>query len=154
MEGGTLQHALMTREQFWERTGTKSIANAELHIVLPDDVLLTTHLTDKGSAVFQQGVLIPHRVENVRKVEGARETVAFTFHPANPMVRRLDVFSIASTWSSRDMREDIGKLLLDFAEKRIDALIGALDLANGVEDISCPDDTFETPSVFDFRSTG
>lgn len=35
MEGGALQHALMTREQFWERTRTRSIANAELHIVFP-----------------------------------------------------------------------------------------------------------------------
>jgi hypothetical protein len=120
--------------------------------------------------------------------------VAFTFHPANPMVRRLDAFSTASTWSSRDMKEDIGKLLVDLAEKRIDTLIGALDLArsfsgstdaicpeqvrelrvglhnseelkrvaeaflidlaNGVEGISCPDDTFETPSVFDISYDG
>jgi len=194
VEGGALQHALMTREQFWESTGTRSIANAELHIVLPDEVLLTTQFTEEGSAVFQQGVLIAHQVENVRKVEGTRVTVAFTFHPANPMVRRLDAFSTASTWGSRDMKEDIGKLLVDLAEKRIDALIGAIDLArnlsgstdaicpeqvrelrvglrnseelkrvaeaflidlaNGVEGISCPDDTFETPSVFDISYDG
>jgi len=191
MEGGALQHALMTREQFWERTGTNSIANAELHIVLPDEVLMSTQFTEEGSAVFQQGLLIPHHVENVRKVEGSRDTVACTFHPANPMVRRLDAFSIASTWNSRDMQEDIGKLLVDLAEKRIDALTGALELAknlsgsadaisaeqvselraglhnseelrrvaqqflidltDGVEGISCPDDTFETPSIFDDR---
>ena len=87
------------------------------------------------------------------------------------------------------MKEDIGKLLVDLAEKRIEALTGALelaeglsgsadaigteqlhelraglqnseelkgkaerfltDLADGVEGIRCPDDTFETPSVFD-----
>ena len=194
MEGGALQHALMTRAQFWERTGTRSIANAELHIVLPDEDLLSTQFTEEGSAVFQQGILIPHQVENVRKVDGSRDTVALTFHPANPMVRRLDAFSTASTWSNRDMQEDIGKLLIDLAEKRIDALIGALDLvkdlsgsvdavcpeqvrelraglhnseelkraaeqflidlANGVEGISCPDDTFETPSVFDISYKG
>jgi hypothetical protein len=194
LEGGALQHALMTREQFWESTGTKSIANAELHIILPDEVLLTKDFTEEGSAVFQQGVLIAHQVENVRKVEGTRVTVAFTFHPANPMVRRLDAFATASTWSSRDMKEDIGKLLVDLAEKRIDTLIGALDLArnlsrsadaicpeqvrelraglqnseelkgvaeqflidlaNGVEGISCPNDTFETPSVFDISYNG
>lgn len=194
MEGGALQHALMTREQFWESTGTRSIANAELHIVLPNEVLMTTRFTEEGSAVLQQGVLTPHQVENVRKVEGTRDTVAFTFHPANPMVRRLDAFATASTWSSRDMKEDIGKLLVDLAEKRIDTLVGALDLAknlsgsadaiypeqvrelreglhnseelkrvaeqflidrgNGVEGISCPDDTFETPSVFDVSYAG
>jgi hypothetical protein len=194
MEGGALQHALMTREQFWRRTGTRSIANAELHIVLPDDEFLSTQFTVEGSAVFQQGALVPHQVENVRKVDGSRDTVALTFHPANPMVRRLDGFSIASTWSSRDMREDIGELLVDLAEKRIDTLIGALDLAknlsgsadaicpdqvrelraglhnseelkrvaeqflidlaNGVEGISCPNDTFETPSVFDISYKG
>ena len=87
------------------------------------------------------------------------------------------------------MKEDIGKLLVELAGKRIDTLIGALDLAknlsgsadairpeqvheiraglrnseelkrvaeqflidlaNGVEGISCPNDMFETPSVFD-----
>ena len=92
------------------------------------------------------------------------------------------------------MKEDIGKLLVDLAEKRIDALIGAIDLtsnlsgstdavhpeqvrelraglhnseelrrlaaqflidlANGVDGISCPDDTFETPSVFDISYDG
>jgi hypothetical protein len=134
-------------------------------------------------------VLVPHQVENVRKVHGSRDTVAFTFHPANPMVRRLDFFSAASTWNSRDIKEDIGNLLFDLAEKRIETLSDALelaealsgtaeairpeqlrelraglnnsdelkraaeqflvDLADGVEGISCPDDTFETPSVFD-----
>ena len=89
------------------------------------------------------------------------------------------------------MKEDIGNLLVDLAEKRIDALIGALDLANslagsaeaicteqmhelraslhnseelkrvaeqflidlanGIEGINCPNDTFKTPSVFDIR---
>ena len=28
-------------------------------------------------------------------------------------------------------------------------VIGTLDLANGVDGISCPNDTFETASVFD-----
>jgi len=194
MKGGALQHALMTREQFWERTGTSSIANAELHIVLPEEVLLTTHFSEEGSAVLHQGVLIPHQVENVRKVDGSRDTVAFTFHPANPMVRRLDAFSTASTWNSREIKEDIGKLLLDLVGKRIDILKDALDLAgslsgstdaigpqqvrelraglhnseelkraaeqflidlaNGIEGISCPNDTFETPSVFDISYKG
>jgi len=194
MEGGALQHGLMTREKFWQSTGTRSIANAGLHIVLPDEVLLTTRFSEKGSAVMHQGVLAPHQVENVRKVDGRRDTVAFTFHPANPMVRRLDAFSTASTWSSRDIREDIGKLLIDLAWKRTDTLLCALDLArnlsgstdaicpegvrelraglqnseelkqaaeqflidlaNGVEGISCPDDTFETPSVFDIGYDG
>jgi hypothetical protein len=194
MEGGALQHALMTREQFWESTGTRSIANAGLHIVLPEEVLLTTHFTEEGSAVLHQGVLIPHQVENVRKVDGSRDTVAFTFHPANPMVRRLDAFSTASTWNSRDIKEDIGGLLLDLAEKRMDTLKYALDLArnlsgsadaispeqvrelraglhnsgelkrvaeqflidlaNGVEGIICPNDTFQTPSVFDIGYKG
>ena len=194
IEGGALQHALITREQFWGRTGTRSIANAELHIVLPDEMFVSTSFIDEGSAVLHQGVLVPHQVENVRKVEGDRITVAFTFHPANPMVRRLDAFSIASTWSSRDVKEDIGNLLVDLAEKRIDALIGALDLANslagsaeaicteqmhelraglhnseelkrvaeqflidlanGIEGINCPNDTFETPSVFDISYKG
>jgi Ni,Fe-hydrogenase III component G len=189
IEGGALQHARMTREQFWQRTGTNSIANAELHIILPADELRSTNFTEEGSAVFQQGVLIPHQVENVRRVDGYRVTVACTFHPANPMVRRLDAFSTASTWNSRDMKEDIGKLLLDLAGKRIEALTRALELAedlsgsadaistqqmhelragllnseqlkglaerflvdlvDGVEGISCPDDTLETPSVFD-----
>ena len=89
------------------------------------------------------------------------------------------------------MQEDIGKLLVDLAGKRIDTLDGALelarnlsgtahatrpeqvrelqeglhnsvelkrvaeqfliDLANGVEGINCPNDTFETPTVFDIR---
>jgi hypothetical protein len=190
MEGGALQHALMTQEQFFARAGSgDNVANAYLHMVLPDEELLTTHFTEEGSAVFQQGVLVPHQVENVRKVHGSRDTVAFTFHPANPMVRRLDFFSAASTWNSRDIKEDIGNLLFDLAEKRIETLSDALelaealsgtaeairpeqlrelraglnnsdelkraaeqflvDLADGVEGISCPDDTFETPSVFD-----
>ncbi len=195
MEGGALQHALMNQEQFFARTGTEdNIANASLHVVLPEAELLSTYFTEAGSAVFQQGTLVPHQVENVRKAKGTRDTVAFTFHPANPMVRRLDAFSTASTWSSRDMQEDIGKLLVELAGKRIDALTGALeladglsgsggaispeqmrelqagllnsrelkrvaeqflvDLANGVEGISCPDDTFTTPSVFDISFEG
>jgi hypothetical protein len=190
MEGGALQHALMTQAQFFARAGSgDNVANAYLHIVLPDEELLTTHFTEEGSAVFQQGVLVPHQVENVRKVQGSRDTVAFTFHPANPMVRRLDFFSAASTWNSRDIKEDIGNLLVDLADKRIESLSDSLafadglsgtadairpeqlcelqaglnnsvelkraaeqflvDLANGVEGISCPDDTFETPSIFD-----
>ena len=192
MEGGALQHALMTQQQFFARTGSRhNVANAYLHMVLPDEELLTTHFTEKGSAVFQQGVLVPHQVENVRKVHGSRDTVAFTFHPANPMVRRLDFFSAASTWNSRDIKMDIGNLLVDLAEKRIETLRDAIalseslsdtadairprqlrelqaglqnsehlkqvveqflvDLANGVEDITCPDDTFETPSVFEVQ---
>jgi hypothetical protein len=110
------------------------------------------------------------------------------------MVRRLDFFSVASTCNSRDLKEDIGKLLVELADRRIEAIIGALDLvedlagsadavrpeqlrelraglqnsehlirvaeqflvdlANGVEGISCPDDTFETPSVFDVSYKG
>ena len=195
MEGGALQHALMNRKQFFGLTETEdNIANAEMHMVLPDEELMTTYFIEEGSAVFQQGVLVPHQVENVRKVEGTRDTVAFTFHPANPMVRRLDFFSTASTWSSRDMQADIGKLLVDLAGKRIDTLNDALelarnlsgtahairpeqvrelqeglhnsgelgrvaeqfliDLANGVEGISCPNDTLETPSVFDISYKG
>ena len=195
MAGGALQHALMNREQFFGLTETDdNIANAEMHMILPDEDLMTTYFTEEGSAVFQQGVLVPHQVENVRKVEGTRDTVAFTFHPANPMVRRLDFFSTASTWSSRDMQEDIGKLLVDLSGKRLDTLNDALDLANnlsgtahairseqvrelqaglhnsrglkrvaeqfltdlanGVEGISCPNDTFETPSVFDISYKG
>lgn len=192
MAGGALQHALMTQQQFFARTGSRNnVANAQLHMVLPDEELLTTHFTEAGSAIFNQGVLIPHQVENVSKVRGFRTTVAFTFHPANPMVRRLDFFSTASTWSSRDIKTDIGNLLVDLAEKRIETLRDAIalceclpdstnaispnslreihaglrnseqlkrvasqflaDLANNVEGISCPDDTFETPSVFDVQ---
>ena len=177
------------------RAGSQdNVANAYLHMVLPDKELLNTRFAEAGSAVFQQGVLVPHQVENVRKAQGSRDTVAFTLHPANPMVRRLDFFSAASTWNSRDIKIDIGNLLIDLANKRIDTLNDALklardlagtanairpeqlrelraglqnsetqkrvvqqflvDLANGIDGISCPDDTFETPSVFDVNYKG
>jgi hypothetical protein len=195
MEGGALQHAFMTREQFFVRSGSRgNVAYAYLHMVLPQNELLTTRFTEEGSAVFQQGSLVPHQVENVRKVHGTRDTVAFTLHPANPMVRRFDFFSAASTWNSRGIKEDIGNLLVELADKRIEAINGALglvedladtadairpeqlrelrtglqnseqlkraveqflvDFANGIDGISCPDDTFETPSVFDVSYKG
>jgi hypothetical protein len=195
MEGGALQHALMTREQFFVRAGSDdNVANAHLHMVLADDELLTTSFPEAGTTALQQGVLVPHQVENVRKVDGTRDTVAFTLHPANPMVRRLDYFSAASTWNSRGIKEDIGNLLVELADRRIEAINGALalaqnladttdaigaeqfdelrtglqhsqqlkraaeqflvDLANGMDGISCPDDTFVTPSVFDISYKG
>jgi len=195
MQGGALQHALMTREQFFLRSGSSgNVAYAELHMVLPENELLTTRFTEEGSAVFHQGSLVPHQVENVRKVNGMRDTVAFTLHPANPMVRRFDFFSTASTWKIRGIKEDTGNLLVELADRRIEAINGALrlvediagmadaigpeqlgelraglqnsgqlkrtaeqfliDLASGVEGISCPDDTFETPSVFDVSYQG
>jgi hypothetical protein len=110
------------------------------------------------------------------------------------MVRRLDYFSAASTWNSRGIKEDIGNLLVELADRRIEAINGALalaqnladttdaigaeqfdelrtglqhsqqlkraaeqflvDLANGMDGISCPDDTFVTPSVFDISYKG
>ncbi len=190
MDGGALQHALMTRNEFFERSGSRdNVAYAYLHMVLSEEQLLSTRFDREGFAVFQQGSLVPHQVENVRKVRGTRDTVAFTLHPANPMVRRFDFFSAASTWSIPGIREDIGNFLVDLADRRIEAIDGALkvavdttrtaaalrprqlrelregkqnakqlkraaekflvDLARGVDGISCPDDTFETPSVFD-----
>ena len=49
------------------------------------------------------------------------------------------------------MKEDIGKLLVDLAEKRIDALIGALDLArnlSGSTDAICPEQVRELRAAF------
>jgi hypothetical protein len=195
IQGGALQHALMTREQFFTRSGSRdNVAYAYLHMVLPEEELLSTRFDEEGSAVFQQGSLVPHQVENVRKVRGTRDTVAFTLHPANPMVRRFDFFSAASTWNSPGIREDIGNILAELADRRIEAIDGALelaediagtadalpprqlrelqagrqnaeqlkreaeqflvDLADGVDDISCPDDTFRTPSVFNVSYKG
>ena len=118
MEGGALQHALMNRKQFFGLTETEdNIANAEMHMVLPDEELMTTYFIEEGSAVFQQGVLVPHQVENVQKSGRHPGHRRLHISPGKPHGTPARFFLHRFHLSSRDMQADIGKLLVDSPER-------------------------------------